>query len=140
MATATATIPAASTAVSTARSLAATLSGGTPLLAAAAFSAADRRRSVITSMAPSTTSSARPMTGPSCRSGPFQRGVATAPRSPASPRMISSTSVTTSGQGWPAAERGPAPVPGAVRSGSLVIRSSFPDLTGDGPWPVLRAK
>ena len=116
--------------MSTPRSLAATSLSGAPW-AWAAFTAADRRRTVITSRTPRITSSTRPMTTPSCRSGPFQCGALTTPRSPASPRRISSVSGTTSVQAWPGAARGPAPgvpvsraVPGAVVPGwRLVIAS-----------------
>ena len=44
------------------------------------------------------TSSATPMAVRSRHSGPVQCGPVTAPRSPASPRMISSATVSTGGQ------------------------------------------
>ncbi len=147
MATATAIMPAPSTNVSTPRSLAATSLTGTPPIRAAR-EALDRRRWVSTSRTPRITSSARPMTAPSCRSGPFHRGVVTAPRSPASPRMTSSVSGRTSGQDGPEPALGPASgvpvspvVPGPVVPGWLVIASRFLTLTDSPtrPGPHLTA-
>ena len=130
MAAATATIPAPRTRMSTPRSLAGTSLSGAPW-AWAAFTAAARRRTVITSRTPSITSSTRPMTTPSCRSGPFQCGALTTPRSPASPKRISSVSGTTSVQAWPGLAPG-VPVFGAVVPGWRLVIASFPDPT-DGP-------
>ena len=54
-----------------------------------------------------------PTASPSRCSGPFQRGVATAPRSPASPRMISSASGSNRSHSWRAPARAPTS-PGAA--------------------------
>ena len=142
MATATAIIPAVSTKMSTPRSLTATaLTVVAPALCAS--TPAERRQIVITSRAPSTTSSARPTTRPSRCSGPSHRGVATAPRSPASPRMISSirgSNRTSHCSAQPG--RDPPPgvpswpvVPGGIASRLAAGHGlAFPDVTG-GPYP-----
>ncbi len=60
--------------------------------ACAARLAADSRRRTISSSAPKTTSTASPIAMPEPRSGPFQRGAGTTPRSPAATRTTRSTS------------------------------------------------
>ena len=82
VATATATTPAPSANRSTPRSL----------RAAASWLPDSMRLTVISRRISSTTSRAMPMATPSRCSGPSHRWVATAPRNPASPRMISSAS------------------------------------------------
>ena len=87
MATATATMPAPSTTISTARSLTATKFCGPawPAAARRAGQAAARRCTVITSRMPRMTSSATPMAVRSRHNGPFQCGPVTAPRNPGQP-------------------------------------------------------
>ena len=136
-ATATATMPAPSTSTSMPRSLAGTSFAGAPLSMAARV-ARDRRRKVATSRTARITSTTRPMTRPSCRSGPFQWGALIAPRSPARPRMISNVSGRTSGQDWSGAGR--APLPGVrPRSGSPGVRprSASPVSPGVPARPVV---
>ncbi|MDQ2811402.1 MAG: hypothetical protein M3Z75_05840 [Actinomycetota bacterium] len=125
--TATAAIPMLSRKISTPCSLTATELTA-PLVRSARPRAA-RRLIAATSKIPSTSSSATPMNEPSRCQRPFHRGAVTAPRRPASPRMISSVSGSTrtsqSGAraGRPPGLGVPTASDGAVRGWRLVIAS-----------------
>ena len=91
------------------------------------------RPSVITIRIANTASRAIPTASPSRCSGPFQRGVTTEPRSPASPKTISSTSGSNRSHSWRAPARAPtspgAPtrpvVSGGIAPGWRLVMASF---------------